>query len=524
MVSDFSKAIIAVAIFLSLVSAASAQVETDRGKVLGVQANGLTVYKGIPFAAPPVGDLRWRPPQQAKPWNGVLLADTFAPACIQSGVSMPGETPPAVSEDCLYLNIWTPTKRPSVPLPVMVWIYGGGFTTGSAAMPLYWGDRLAHKGVICVTFGYRVGPLGFLVHPELTRESPHHSSGNYGFMDQVAALEWVQRNISAFGGDPKRVTIAGQSAGATSVCVLMCSPLAKGLFHQAIEQSGGLLEPVQLAPRVLLANAEHEGESYAKSLGVHSIAELRALPAKDLLKGEWGNVSHVVIEPYLLPDSPYNLFIANQQNNVPILIGSNADEYRSMIEHPEEIKASTFLTDIAKSWGPLPPLLLSAYPYTTDAEARTARLALERDLRFGWDMWALARLASSLGHSSVYYYHFTHNPPFPEGSVKAGWGASHYAELWYMFDHLDQENWHWTSADRKLAKTMSTYWANFVKSGDPNGRGLPQWPKFTPTVARVLYLDDHIRSDTVADLKTLQVVDTVYTQVRGSAFGQSTKQ
>lgn len=494
-------------------------VRIDSGLLQGVLENGLTVYKGIPFAEPPLGNLRWRPPQAPSPWQGVRHADKFAPASMQVTVSMPGEAPPVVSEDCLYLNIWAPSPRPQAPLPVMVWIYGGGFISGSASMPLYWGDRLARKGMIVVTFGYRVGPLGFLVHPELTRESPNHSSGNYGFMDQIAALKWVQRNIAQFGGDPERVTIAGQSAGATSVCVLLTSPLANGLFHQAIEQSGGLLEPVQLAPRVLLANAEHEGESYVKSLGAKSIAEMRGLPVESLFKGEWQDVSHVVIEPYLLPESPYNAFVSGKQSAVPLLIGSNADEYRAMIADPGSIKASTYYEDIEKSWGKLPPELLAGYPFAGDAEARKARMAMERDLRFGWDMWALARLASTSAHNSVYYYHFTHSPPFPKESVRAGWGPSHYAELWYMFDHLGQETWRWNRADRILAARMSTYWANFVKFGDPNGRGLPVWPKFTSQGSQVLYLDDPVSVSGVADLKTLQVVDAVYSKVRGAPFG-----
>jgi len=233
-------------------------VHTDAGLVQGVRMDNVTVYKGIPFAAPPVGERRWREPQPVTPWSGVRVTDTFAPACMQTGVSMPGETPPVVSEDCLYLNLWTPAKNAGAHLPVLVWIYGGGFTNGSASMPLYWGDRLAHKGVIVVTLSYRVGPFGFLAHPELTRESPHHTSGNYGLLDQIAALEWVQRNITAFGGDPGRVTIAGQSAGATSVSLLMASPRARGLFQRAIAQSGGLFEPLQLAPNYLLANAERD--------------------------------------------------------------------------------------------------------------------------------------------------------------------------------------------------------------------------------------------------------------------------
>jgi para-nitrobenzyl esterase len=247
-------------LFASIVAAAvslasgvfAQQVNTDSGAISGVRESGLRVYKGVPFAAPPLGDLRWRPPARAASWAGRRKADAFAPACMQTGVSMPGETPPAVSEDCLYLNIWTPARSARERLPVLVWIYGGGWINGSSSMPLYWGDLLARKGVIVVTIAYRVGPLGFLALPELTRESPHQSSGNYGLMDQIAALEWVRRNIAAFGGDPRRVTIAGQSAGAMSVSILMASPLAKGLFQRAIGESGGLFEPLQLAPSTCL--------------------------------------------------------------------------------------------------------------------------------------------------------------------------------------------------------------------------------------------------------------------------------
>ena len=249
-------------------AAVAQQVVTESGTISGIRANELSVYKGIPFAAPSVGDLRWRPPIHATPWIGTRKADAFAPACMQVGVSIPGETPPTVSEDCLYLNIWAPAKAKTSNdhLPVIVWIYGGGYINGSASMPLYWGDRLAQKGVIVVTIAYRPGPLGFLALPELTHESPHHSSGNYGLMDQIAALEWIQRNIAAFGGDPKCVTIAGQSSGSISVSILMASPLAKGLFQRAVGESGGLFEPLQLAPKFLLANAERDGDKYAASL------------------------------------------------------------------------------------------------------------------------------------------------------------------------------------------------------------------------------------------------------------------
>ena len=494
-------------------------VSTEAGQVAGTTANDIVVYKGIPFAAPPVGELRWREPQPAKPWQGVRAADAFAPACMQTGVSMPGETPPTVSEDCLYLNIWTPAHNAGARLPVMVWIYGGGFFNGSAAMPLYWGDRLARKGIIVVTFGYRVGPFGFLAHPELTRESPHHSSGNYGFEDQIAALGWVKRNIAAFGGDPARVTIAGQSAGAASVSVLMASSLAKGLFAQAVAESGGMFEPMQLAPNYQLANAEKDGEAFAASVGAKSLAALRALPASALMKGKAGEISHPVLEPYVMPQSPYDAFVAGAQNDVPILVGSNANEARSLIDDLDAVTAANFTDGIAKRWGALPPQLLDAYPHATDTQAHQARLDFERDLRFGWDDWAWARLESLHGHNAVYYYRFAHSPPFPKGSVYDGWGASHYSELWYTFDHLNQEPWAWGAADRKLADAMSSYWTNFVRTGNPNGAGLPDWPAFTPVDGRTQMLDDPISAGPVPELKSLQVFDAVYSQARGAAFG-----
>jgi para-nitrobenzyl esterase len=505
------------ALSMLMPAAFAAPVALESGQIEGVSDGSLLVYKGIPYAAPPLGALRWREPQSVAPWAGIRDAKTFAPACMQTGVSMPGETPPATSEDCLYLNVWAPAQAKN--LPVIVWIYGGGFFNGSASMPLYWGDRLARRGVIVVTFGYRVGPFGFLAHPELTAESPHHSSGNYGLLDQLAALRWVQHNIATLGGDPLRVTIAGQSAGAASVSILMASPLAKGLFQRAIAESGGMFEPMQLAPNYQLANAERAGLAYAKSVGAKSLAELRALPAAALLKGNAGEISHPVAEPYVMPRSPYDVFAAGEQNDVPILIGSNADEARSLITDLATVRAATFDAAIAKHWGALPPALLAAYPHTTDTEAVAARLAFERDLRFGWDMWAWAGLEAAHGKNAVYYYHFTHAPPFPKDSVYSDWGPSHYAELWYSFDHLDQEIWTWTSADRLLADDMARYWTNFARSGNPNGEGLPAWPRYTGDTAQMLYLDDPIHAGPVANLKTLKVFDEVYASVRGAPAG-----
>jgi para-nitrobenzyl esterase len=497
--------------------ASGSPVQIESGALQGVDANGLSIYRGVPYAAAPLGDLRWQDPQPVRPWKGVRKAAAFAPACMQTGVSMPGETPPEVSEDCLYLNIWAQVRRASKGLPVLVWIHGGGYTNGSAAMPLYWGDRLATKGIIVVTIAYRLGPLGFLAHPELTGESKRRSSGNYGLMDQIAALEWVHKNITAFGGDPNRVTIAGQSSGSISVSILMASPPAKGLFQRAIGESGGLFEPLQLAPKYLLANAEKDGEKFAASVGAASIKALRKLPAARLTSNDSG-VTHPVIEPYLLPQSPYEAFASGRQNDVPLLLGSNAEEARAMVD-VSAVTAATFESGIAQSFGALPLELMAAYPHTTDEEARTARLNFERDLRFGWDMWAWARLQATSGHSPVYYYSFQQRPPFPRESPYAGWGASHFAELWYVFDHLDQSSWQWTAADRNMAAEISSYWANFVRSGDPNGRGLPSWPAFDNAKSNVQYLADPITTDGVLGIEHLRVFDAVYSQVRGKPFG-----
>jgi para-nitrobenzyl esterase len=279
-----------------------------------------------------------------------------------------------------------------------------------------------------------------------------------------------------------------------------------------------LFEPLQLAPKYVLANAERDGEKYAVSLGATSLEQLRSLPAAKLT-GNAGGIVHPVIEPYVLPASPYDAFIAGRQNDVPLLIGSNADEARALTD-VSHVTAATFDKDLEKSVGALPPQLVAAYPHTTDEGARQAQLGLERDLRFGWDMWAWARLQAGTGKSPVYYYSFRQQPPFPASSTYAGWGASHFAELWYVFDHLDQEPWRWTKADRRVAEEISTYWVNFAKAGNPNGPSLPQWPAFTNADSRVLYLGDPITIDGVANIDSLTVFDNVYNSVRGKPFAR----
>jgi para-nitrobenzyl esterase len=497
--------------------AASARtVQTSDGAVRGTRDDGVAAFRGVPYAAAPVADLRWRAPQPVPPWRGVRAAREFAPACPQDGVSIPGEPPPETSEDCLYLNIWTPTPRRGAGAPVMVWIHGGGYTNGAAALPLYWGDRLARRGVVVVSIQYRLGALGFLAHPELTQEAG--SSGNYGIMDQIAALQWVQRNVERFGGDPGNVTVFGQSAGATAISFLLASPPARGLFHRAIAQSGGAFEPTQLGPQYQLANAEADGANYARGLGANSLSALRALPVADLIGRDGVRVSHPVLGAPILPRSPYESYVSGQQIDVPILIGSNSEEGNSLVDL-SQVRASTFAADLARAWGQLPPPLINAYPFADDSGARLARGAFERDLRFGWDMWAWARLQARAGSRDVYYYRFSRRPPFPAGP-REGWGASHFAELWYMFDHLDQEDWAWGPQDRRLAEIMAQYWVNFACGGDPNGPGLPAWPAFTGSAPNVLDLGDEIVPRQAPVDPQLAVFDQVYDAVRGTPFGQ----
>ena len=497
-------------------SAVAQEAHTASGRLMGSSDAGTTRYLGVPYSRPPVGDLRWRDPQPVEAWTGLLDATRFAPACPQTGVSMPGEPPSPTNEDCLYLNIWTPDTtggKNGQSWPVIVWVPGGGLINGSTSIPLYDGAALARRGVIVVTVAYRLGVLGFLAHPELTAESGMGGSGNYGVMDQIAALEWVRANIAAFGGDPERVTVAGQSAGATSVSILMASPRARGLFQRAIGQSGGLFEPLALAPRYLLGNAEADGLAYGAALGAPTLAQLRGLPVERFLGGRGDVVVHPVIEPRVLPEPPYEVFIAGRHNDVPLLVGFNAEEARSLTDL-SEVTALNFHEQLTARWGALPPALLEPYAFATDAEAREARADFERDLRFGWDIRAWARLAASHGQAPVHAYYFSRRPPYLEGSVQQAWGAGHFAELWYMFDHLDQQPWPWTEADRRLADAMAGYWAAFARGGDPNGGGRPDWPAFVAAEEGVLMLDEDIEPGVLPNNAALDVFDGVYESIR----------
>lgn len=487
-----------------------AVISIESGDLQGVQEGGLTVYRGVPFAAPPTGPRRWRAPQPLAPWTGVRMADQFAPRPAQNGESLPGAPAEPMSEDCLYLNIWTPAVSSSDQLPVIVWLYGGGFANGSASIPAYWGDALARKGVVVVNVAYRVGAFGYFAHPELTREAGEGEAANFGLLDQITALEWVQRNISAFGGDPGRVTLMGQSAGSMAVCLLMAAPRAKGLFHRGIGQSGGVFFPFSAAPPALreawsLPGAEKSGEKLAGRIGASSLAALRAAPAEQILKEADPGAAHPVFDGHLLPDEPRKIFAEGRQARVPVLIGSNSDEARSLIT--VRVRAETFAEDFARAFLPLPPELMSLYPTATDEEAYGARAALERDLRFGWDMRAWARLHASA--APVFMYHFSRTPPFSPGSPLAGDGACHWAELPYVFDQLDQWPGDWTDEDRRLASRMAGYWVNFAAHGDPNA-GAVTWPAYEPAGEQVMLFGDTVKAGTLPNQRALDLFDDAF--------------
>jgi para-nitrobenzyl esterase len=489
-----------------------AAVKVEGGMVQGTLEDGLTVYRGIPLAAPPVGDLRWRAPQPAANWEGVRQATKFAPGPMQSG-----NPPSGKSEDCLYLNVWTPAKSASDRMAVLVWIYGGGFGAGSTSERNYSGEKLAKKGVVLVSIAYRVGQLGFLAHPELSAESAKHVSGNYGLLDMIAGLQWVQKNIAAFGGDPNKVTIFGESAGGIAVSMLCASPLAKGLFHGAISQSGGSFGPPR--PNTMpgenlkrLADAERSGAEYAKSGGVSSIAELRKLPP-DQLPAVRG-MSWPIIDGYVIPDDQYKLYEAGKFNDTPILVGYNSDEGQSF--SPPKT-SEEYIANVKSRYGPFAESLLKAYPAGSGTPPKTAR-DLARDAAFGWHTWIWARLQSKTGKSKAFYYYFDQHPEYPEGSPQAGRGSPHGADVPYVFQHLSAQA---SKTDQDISEAMATYWTNFAKRGDPNGEGVPAWPAFSDANAQVMYFGQTPHTGPVPSAESLKSLDAYFAWRRtpeGEAF------
>jgi para-nitrobenzyl esterase len=499
-------------------SAAQAQqqpapVKVEGGMIQGTLEDGLTLYRGVPFAAPPVGDLRWRAPQPAAKWEGVRQAGTFGPRCVQ-GMGNPATAGqgPATSEDCLYLNVWTPAKSARERIPVLVWIYGGGFNAGATSEPNYGGEKLAKKGVVLVSIAYRVGQLGFLAHPDLSAETKNHVSGNYGLLDMIAGLRWVQRNIAAFGGDPGRVTIFGESAGGIAVSMLCASPLAKGLFHGAISQSGGSFGPPR--PTTFpgenlkrLPDAERAGEAYATSAGASSIRELRQLPTDKLPAGGRGmGMAWPIIDGWVIPDDQYKLYEAKRYNDTPILVGYNSDEGASFSppKTPDDYISAT-----TARYGPFAESLLKAYPPGSTTVAKTAR-DLTRDAAFGWHTWIWARLQAKTGKSTAFYYCFDQHPDYPADSPRAGYGAPHGADVPYVFQHLNTSSPQITKDDVAISEAMATYWTNFAKRGDPNGEGLPTWPPFSDANPVVMYFAQTPHTGPVPSAEALKALDAYF--------------
>jgi para-nitrobenzyl esterase len=474
----------------STASYAADSLRIEGGQIADVapDASGIRVFKGIPYASPPVGELRWKAPQPLQAWNGIRRAAEWGPRCVQS--SRLGDIDPLnrrMDKDCLYLNVWTPAKSTGEALPVMVWIYGGSNLNGAGSQPEYDGSHLASKGVVAVTLNYRLDIFGFLAHPELTNESGTNSSGNYGLLDQIAALEWVQKNIRAFGGDPSRVTVFGESAGAFNVSLLMASPLTKGLFARAIGESGGALTPIPAfgpKPRQI---GEQDGVKLVQSMGASSIAELRRKPAQEILEAAVKNpitYGFGVFDGYVVPEQPASIYAKGAQNDVPLLVGWNADEgsyFAARIKLAAD--APPYSERIRAQFKDRADEALNIYPPgSTPQEEKASLTALLGDEIIAYGGWAWAERAAANGKSPVYRYYFTRRPPgAPELSIHplTAPGVYHFAEIYYVFNNLQvMPEWPWEADDRRLADAMSSYWTNFAKTGDPNGPGLPRWPAY----------------------------------------------
>lgn len=463
----------------------------EPGIIKGIQdsESGVISFKGIPFAAPPVGDLRWRAPQPVEPWEGTLECTAFGASPMQAAPApfmfwseeflIPSEP---IGEDCLSLNVWTKAEAESDKLPVLVYIYGGGFRSGGGGCAIYNGSSMAEKGVVFVSINYRVGLFGFLAHPELTAESEYGSSGNYAIMDMIAALEWVQQNIERFGGDPANVTIAGQSAGSFAVNYLTVSPLAKGLFHRAIAQSGAAFLSSPLRPGMNLEEAEQAGVAFTEGVGVATLAELRSLSA-DSLQNARGGLSSPFADGYVIPESVMDAYKNGHQNDVPVLVGWNGDEGMVMQMH----SADKFKEQAELRFGELADEFLAVYPASTEEEAIKSQVEMSRDETFGIQAYTWATTQSAYGKSPLYIYNFNRN--LPAHTPESQFGAFHSSEIVYAYDNLHTLNRPWEAVDQEIATLMSDYWVNFSKSGDPNGPGLPRWDPYASNEEGAMVFD-----------------------------------
>ncbi|HEX6998113.1 MAG TPA: carboxylesterase family protein [Gammaproteobacteria bacterium] len=498
-------------------------IRLDAG-LLGAPAevrDGVQVFKGIPFAAPPVGELRWRAPQPVPEWEGVRPADRFGNVCIQPpgqgrlNIAVLPDSPP-MGEDCLYLNVWTPADDANERLPVMVYFFGGAFTEGAGSVPLYDGTALAAKGAVVVTMNYRLGAFGFFAHPALTAESEHGASGNYGLMDMLASLRWVQRNIAAFGGDPDNVTVFGQSAGAMAIAALVSSPRAAGLFRRAISQSGAWMGLGPAPAMRTRASAEEAGRTAAAAVGAETAAELRALGADDVAQKLRG--AGMIVDGWVIPEDPSAVFAAGRQNAVDVLVGSNRDEASFL---PGGTTAAQLEEQARARWGDLAEEFLALYPHATDAEAARSAAQSFSDGAF-WHMRLYADYQVQRGRRAWLYY-FTQNPPAPDGQPP--FPAAHAAEVPYVFANIGElplfpdrslpDLAARSAPDLALADRMSSYWVNFARSGDPNGDGLPRWqPHRKGDASGAIVLDAEPATERLPDARRLALYDELYARMR----------
>ncbi len=489
------------------------QVKTENGLVKGtfVEESGITIFKGVPFAAPPVGDLRWKAPQPTESWEGVKECTKFSASAIQATpvpflmwtqeFIAPKEP---ISEDCLYLNVWTGATNPGENRPVFVFVHGGGFSSGSGSVPIYDGEEMAKKGIVFITINYRVGILGFLAHPELTAEADYNASGNYGLLDQVEALKWVNKNITAFGGDPNNVTIAGQSAGAFSINYLVASPLTNGLIHRAIAESGGaIVNTNRLSRGKNLEMAEEDGVKWTESLGANSIAELRSKSADEILAA--GGSASPIVDGYMIPEPMMDIFSQGKQNDVPLILGWNENEgnFGGPLQSAEDFKVT-----LKEKFGDDAVKFLEIFPFSNDEEAMAIQTKLSGLEFFGVQMYKWMLLQNEKATSKVYMYHFERELPYAEGMQP--FGAFHTGEVPYAYNNLHTSPRPWEEIDYKLAETMSDYWANFAKTGNPNGEGLPEWSQCTPDNTKVMILGDEVSCEDLPDSKILDFLESYY--------------
>ena len=480
---------LATALVVLPASALDDVIRTENGRISGSRNGEVQSFKGIPFAAPPVGDLRWKAPQPAADWAGVRECTEYSPIAPQADYpagSFYAATSPGLAwdEDCLYLNVWTAAESADEERPVMVWVHGGALTRGSGANAAYDGTALARKGVVLVTINYRLGPLGYFAHPALSEESDRKVSGNYGVLDQIAALKWVRKNIAAFGGDPNRVTIFGESAGSWSVCALTATPLAKGLFHGAIGESGGLFGPMHALKKAQSGqqSAEQGGVDFAKALGVEegagALAALRAKSAKEIIDAfvKLPNASWTrpTVDGWVFPNDIQGIFEDGKQNSIPVIVGSNADEGTSLFGSFAPRTKEAYERSARQQFEAMAGEALKLYPAKTDADAWGASLASMRDQWFTWQMRKWARLTATTD-AEAFLYFFSHVPPRPDRET---YGAYHAAEIVYVFNNISITPYPNMKEDFEMAETISNYWVQFASTGNPNRTGLPEWKAY----------------------------------------------